>query len=123
MVHAAGGRVFLAHPLAVPGSMERLDQLLDWLQPQGLDGLEVFYKPYPQSVQQNLLDLADRRRLLASAGSDFHGWHHTDGASLGVQMPMVHWSRFLAALGLGQGLSHLSPLYDVFAFRRGTVGN
>jgi PAS domain S-box-containing protein len=75
-----------------------LDAALDWLIPQGLDGLEVFHKPYTETTRANLLALAEKRGLLAIAGSDFHGVHHTDGASLGVDMPIEHWERFISSL-------------------------
>lgn len=112
LIHEAGGRAFLAHPLAAPLTLERLEKLLDWLQPQGLDGLEVFHKPYSESTQRDLLEVAERRGLLVVAGSEFHGDHHSDGASPGVDMPVEHWSRFVAALRLGQEVSHFSSLHD-----------
>ena len=97
-MHDAGGLVFLAHPLAGIGSLENLHDLLEWLQPQGLDGMEVFHKPYPLQTQDSLLEMALRRRLLCTAGSDFHGINHSDGASPGVDMPLIHWKEILVAL-------------------------
>jgi len=101
LVHQAGGLVFLAHPLAALRTIERLEAVLDWLQPQGLDGLEAFHKPYSEDTQLLLLDLAARRRLLVVAGSDFHGPHHADGTNPGVDMPLEHWECFATALKLG----------------------
>ena len=101
LLHGAGGTVFLAHPLAGLNSIERLEEVLDWLQPEGLDGIEAFHKKYSQDTQQSLLAVAEHRGLLTVAGSDFHGVHHSDGGSPGVDMPLVHWRRFMAALGLG----------------------
>lgn len=98
LLHDAGGLVFLAHPLAGIGTPENLDRVLSWLQPEGLDGMEVFHKPYGQETQQALLEIALRRHLLCVAGSDFHGVHHSDGTSPGVDMPLVHWREFLTAL-------------------------
>ncbi|GEM_PF-6863602 len=102
MIHEAGGRAVLAHPLAALPTIERLVALLDRLQPEGLDGLEVFHKPYPSSTQGDLLAVAQRRGLLVVAGSDFHGPHHTYGASPGVDMPREHWERFARPIGLGR---------------------
>jgi 3',5'-nucleoside bisphosphate phosphatase len=101
LIHNAGGLAFLAHPLAGLGSVAKLDEVLTWMQPQGLDGLEVFHKQYSAEVQNDLLELAERRGLLAVAGSDFHGLHHSDGGSPGVDMPLIHWNRFVEAVGLG----------------------
>ena len=81
--------------------MAKLDEVLSWLQPQGLDGLEAFHKQYSAETQKALLDLAERRGLLTVAGSDFHGLHHSDGDDPGVDMPLIHWNRFVDAIGLG----------------------
>jgi 3',5'-nucleoside bisphosphate phosphatase len=102
LIHEAGGRAVLAHPLAALPTIERLVALLDRLQAEGLDGLEVFHKPYPTSTQGDLLAVARRRGLLVVAGSDFHGPHHTFGASPGVDMPREYWERFARPLGLGR---------------------
>ncbi len=102
LIHRAGGMAFLAHPLAGLGSVARLDEVLEWMQPQGLDGIEVFHKQYSAETQAALLELAERRGLLSIAGSDFHGLHHSDGDSPGVDMPLIHWSRFVDAIGIGE---------------------
>ncbi|HSL96795.1 MAG TPA: PHP domain-containing protein [Thermoleophilia bacterium] len=101
LIHGAGGLAFLAHPLAALLTVERLEDLLDRVQPLGLDGLEAFYKPCSVGEQSDLLAVAERRGLLAIAGSDFHGLHHAFGASPGVDMRREHWERFAARLGLG----------------------
>jgi predicted metal-dependent phosphoesterase TrpH len=100
LIHEAGGLALLAHPLAGLKTIERLEEFLDWLQPQGLDGIEAFYKLYFRSTQQQLLELAERRGLLTVGGSDFHGLHNNDGTSPGVEMPLEQLDRFVAALGL-----------------------
>ncbi len=100
MIHEAGGLAFLAHPLAALPSVSDLEALLDVLQAQGLDGMEVFYKPCPAPVQEKVLAVAVRRRLMAVAGSDYHGSHHAFGASPGVDLPREHWDRLAGRLGL-----------------------
>ncbi len=98
IVHEAGGLAFLAHPLSSLGSLEGVDAALEWLQPRGLDGIEVFHKPYSQGMQDDLRRLAERRGLLMSPGSDYHGLLHDDGAPPGLDMPLSEWRRFTAAL-------------------------
>jgi hypothetical protein len=102
LIHEAGGLVFLAHPLAGVGTVQRLEEMLEWLQPQGLDGLEAFHKQYPLVTQRDLLRVAEKRGLLTVAGSDFHGLNNSDGDSPGVDMPLIHWNRFLEALRVWQ---------------------
>ena len=101
LLHAAGGLVVLAHPLSGIGDIPDLEEVLSWLQPQGLDGLEAFHKPYPAETQRALLEVALRRELLTTGGSDFHGVHHSDGATPGVDMPLIHWEQFTKALSYG----------------------
>ncbi|MCL5734200.1 MAG: DUF294 nucleotidyltransferase-like domain-containing protein [Actinobacteria bacterium] len=99
LIHQARGIAVLAHPLSNLKTMEGLEKALDWLIPQGLDGLEVFFKSYDETARTDLLKLAERRGLLATGGSDFHGLHHSDGAaSPGVDMPTEHWDRFISSL-------------------------
>lgn len=98
LIHQAGGRAFLAHPLESLGSLEDIDAALDWLVPQGLDGLEALHKPYSEDTMARLTAMATERGLLVIAGSDFHGVHHTDGASPGVDMPTEYWEQFMSSL-------------------------
>lgn len=103
LLHEAGGLVCLAHPLAGIGTPGDLERVLSWLQPEGLDGIEVFHKPYDEQTQAALLEIALHRHLLCVAGSDFHGIHHSDGTNPGVDMPLIHWNEFLTALSYGGG--------------------
>ncbi len=119
LLHDAGGLAFLAHPLAGVGNVQNLERVLEWLQPEGLDGMEVFHKPYSSETQQSLLDMALRRHLLCIAGSDFHGIHHSDGSSPGVDMPLVHWKEFLAALDCGVTEGSPSRKVDRLAREKG----
>jgi predicted metal-dependent phosphoesterase TrpH len=112
LLHKAGGLVFLAHPLAGIGTLDKLDAVLEWLQPEGLDGLEAFHKLYSDETQTALLRLAERRGLLTVAGSDFHGLHHSDGASPGVDMPLIHWREFVTALQYGHQGPPSAPYLD-----------
>jgi predicted metal-dependent phosphoesterase TrpH len=99
LIHDAGGLAFLAHPIESLGTFEKLEQVLDLLQPEGLDGLEVFHKAYPERAREGLLAMAQRRGLLPTGGSDFHGLAHSDGAVVGVEMPVEHWAQMVRRVG------------------------
>jgi PAS domain S-box-containing protein len=97
-VHAAGGTVFLAHPLNGGPGAGALEEQLAALRATGLDGLEAHYKPYPREAQEALAALAERHGLLTSAGSDYHGPGMGGAAEPGTGMPRPSWERFRAAL-------------------------
>ena len=99
LIHDAGGKAFLAHPIESLRSFKRIEEALDLLQQENLDGIEVFHKSYPEGIRAALLALADRRGLVASGGSDFHGLNHSDGASLGVDVPIEQWARIVRLVG------------------------
>jgi len=99
LIHEAGGKAVLAHPLESLGSFRRIEEALDLLQPEGLDGIEVFHRSYPEGVRAALLALAVRRGLIPTGGSDFHGLHHSDGASLGVDVPVEQWMQIVRSVG------------------------
>lgn len=69
LVKAAGGVPVLAHPFS-PGGVEGV---LDRLVPAGLQGMEVDYGEYTESDRATLRQIASRRGLIATGGSDFHG--------------------------------------------------
>jgi predicted metal-dependent phosphoesterase TrpH len=98
VIHQAGGCVFLAHPLSGGLTFDRLEALVRRLQPQGLDGIEACYKPYSQGMLRDLLVIADKYRLMVSAGSDFHHPHAPNEQEPGIELPEPYWSRFLDAV-------------------------
>lgn len=69
LVRAAGGVTVLAHPFYLDG----LEHVLDRLVPAGLAGMEVDYGSYTLEERDILRDVAARRGLVATGGSDFHG--------------------------------------------------
>lgn len=72
LVHEAGGLVFLAHPYQY-----KFDDTEDFLnniyEQNNLDGVECFYTKFSAQQTQFLLDFANKRHLLISGGSDYHG--------------------------------------------------
>ncbi len=98
LIHEAGGRAFLAHPLVTEAEPERLRELLVALRGLGLDGIEAVYEPYAAAEQERLQRLADELGLLVSAGSDAHDRRLAGGRPLGVEMPTARWKRFRDAV-------------------------
>jgi hypothetical protein len=83
-IRQAGGVAVLAHP-AHSKAVNRVEEFVSY----GLQGLEVYYPKHSPDDVSALLDLCQRYNLLATGGSDFHGPHHGEGASLGsVNVPI-----------------------------------
>ncbi|MCU0607580.1 MAG: PHP domain-containing protein [Candidatus Edwardsbacteria bacterium] len=68
LVHDAGGLAFFAHP-----GIENADELIDGFVADGLDGLEVWHSKHTAAQARHYQELATRRGLLMSGGSDYHG--------------------------------------------------
>ena len=68
LIHDAGGLAFFAHP-----GIEGADDLIDGFAAAGLDGIEVWHAKHTASQAKHYHDLAVRKKLLVSGGSDFHG--------------------------------------------------
>jgi predicted metal-dependent phosphoesterase TrpH len=78
----AGGIPIWAHPLGGEGerqlSKEKFHAQLETLLSAGLQGLECFYSRYGKPEADFLMEQADRRGLLISGGSDYHGANKAD---------------------------------------------
>jgi ribonuclease III len=74
MIRDAGGLPVLAHPglLDFDGT-PGLESFVDLLAEAGLEGLEVFYTDHDPDQIRQYLDLARKKDLLVTGGSDFHG--------------------------------------------------
>jgi predicted metal-dependent phosphoesterase TrpH len=97
-VLAAGGAPVLAHPVlnaavmaGEPEPMQlalvALEPRLDALQAAGLRGLEVYYGGYAEALIRALEEVADRRGLIRTGGSDFHGGARVKADLGGVALP------------------------------------
>jgi predicted metal-dependent phosphoesterase TrpH len=95
LVHRAGGKAFLAHPL-LNGGLGAAEATVARLASAGLDGLEALYARYSAEEQGELVALAARHGLLVSAGSDFHD--EGSGPPPGVDVPEPHWRTLQSAL-------------------------
>ena len=73
LIHDAGGKVFLAHPLTISENYEIIEQVILTLKDSGLDGIEAVYSTYDKSTEKKLRSIAEINNLLISAGTDYHG--------------------------------------------------
>ena len=73
LIHDAGGKVFLAHPLTVSEDLTFLEEVIQELKDSGLDGIEAIYSDYNKSVEKELKEMAKNNNLMISAGTDYHG--------------------------------------------------
>jgi predicted metal-dependent phosphoesterase TrpH len=85
-IRAAGGIPVYAHPIG--GEREKridraeLEKRVDALVALGLMGIECYYSRYSAEDEATLLSVAEKRGLLLSGGSDYHGENKT--VKLGV---------------------------------------
>lgn len=67
-IHAAQGLAILAHPHLIQDA-----SLLNKLLNMPFDGIEVYYACFPMQRNRRFLEIAQRKKWLATGGSDFHG--------------------------------------------------
>jgi 3',5'-nucleoside bisphosphate phosphatase len=70
LIHSVGGIASIAHPYESEGLME----LLPGLVRNGLDAIECYYTNYGLDRREPLLDFIRANGLIASGGSDYHGF-------------------------------------------------
>ncbi len=73
LIHAAGGKAFLAHLHLTKFKGEELENYVIRLKNAGLDGIEGYYTEYDDDMQAEYQALAKKHKLLISGGTDFHG--------------------------------------------------
>jgi 3',5'-nucleoside bisphosphate phosphatase len=81
LIRDAGGVAVLAHPfwdLDEPRVVEEL------VMAGGFDGVECFYPTHTEEETRFLVELCDRRGLLATGSSDFHGPSHKTFSRFGA---------------------------------------
>jgi predicted metal-dependent phosphoesterase TrpH len=78
LVRTAGGVPVLAHPGRCAG-----ETLLGDLVRAGLEGVEAYYPTHNHELTRRWLEIAERRGLVVTGGSDFHGVAPDEPAVLG----------------------------------------
>ena len=70
----SGDNYFLINdPLLYKLSYNQIEELLDYLKPLGLKGLEAYHSSNNSYESGKLRAIADRHDLFVSGGTDFHG--------------------------------------------------
>ena len=105
VVHRAGGRAFLAHPLLLQPDLDELECLVADLKEKGLDGIEAIYEPFTEDERLRLCDMSKHLGLLVSAGTDAHDRKSQNQHSLGMDMPTELWKEFRDAVCSGNSPS------------------
>ena len=81
----------LAHPLTMNITFDEIERFADELAEAGLRGIEGYHGDWTLEEQEPLRDYADRKGLIASGGSDYHGDMRPDralpGGKSGVTVP------------------------------------
>lgn len=91
LIHESGGVAVAAHPLRLRNQSD-LAELIEL----GLDGIEVVHPTADEAGSRELLEVARERRLIATAGTDFHA--PVEGRPIGVPFPAREIERLRKAL-------------------------
>jgi hypothetical protein len=99
LVRAHGGVAVLAHPGFLDDDAV-VERILDAA--PGIRGIEVYHRYRSARKHLRYLEVARRRGLLVSGGSDFHGDANPKNAGLGEhRCPPADWKEFERLLGRG----------------------
>lgn len=83
MIHDAGGIVSLAHPAEYKLGNNDIECMIDSMIPEGLDAIECIHPSQDTTYSMMLMDIAVKKNLFQTGGSDFHGPIES-GSELGV---------------------------------------
>jgi predicted metal-dependent phosphoesterase TrpH len=76
VIHAAGGVAIWAHPFWDLDAPEAVEGAIARFAGFGVDGVEAFYVTHDERQTQLVADACERRGLLTTGSSDFHGPEH-----------------------------------------------
>ena len=84
-LRAAGAVSIWAHPFVNTSmSTAKCTRYVEEMQEYGLDGIEAYYPTFTQTNTENVLQIAKKKGLLVSGGTDFHGGDHHLGIHIGT---------------------------------------
>lgn len=94
-IHRAGGQAFLAHAGRYKDKMP-VEEYIDDMIAEGLDGLEVFYPDHTEEIRKFLLGKVKEHGIKASGGSDDHhaekeGIQYQTGRVAVPDIPETRW--------------------------------
>lgn len=78
LITKAGGIPILAHPMLYKLGYRQIEELIQYLIPLGLKGIEAYHSSNNISQSDKLRSLALKYHLVVSGGSDFHGANKPD---------------------------------------------
>lgn len=78
LITAAGGIPVLAHPMLYNLGYAQVEELIQYLIPLGLKGIEAYHSSNNISQSDKLRSMALKYNLVVSGGSDFHGANKPD---------------------------------------------
>ncbi|MDC7241084.1 MAG: phosphatase, partial [Spirochaetales bacterium] len=78
LIHQAGGKAVVAHPLSLYLSWGKLPEYLNAWKELGLDGIEALHSGANKNQMARFVKLAEETGLLITGGSDFHGSNRKD---------------------------------------------
>ncbi len=93
-VHDAGGLTVLAHPLKSEPDFAKLAVIVNELCESGLDGIESIHAFDSEEERKILVDLAHKKGLVMSAGTD----SHARDAEIGIEVEIGQWKAFRDAI-------------------------
>jgi hypothetical protein len=92
LIRRFGGLAVLAHPGFLEDAVQ-VERVLD--SAPVIRGIEVYHRYRSSTKHRIYLEMARRRNLLVTGGSDFHGDRNPRNAALGSMIyPSVHWKDF-----------------------------
>lgn len=78
LIVKAGGIPILAHPMLYKFGYQEIEEMIQYLIPLGLKGIEAYHSSNNISQSDKLRSLALKYHLVVSGGSDFHGANKPD---------------------------------------------
>lgn len=93
----SGAKMSLAHPHTLR-SPQLVDEMFVQYRSAGLEGIEAYYGRYGAQERGLWLNVAKRRELVVTGGSDFHGAAVPEVRQPGIELPDRHAERLQAWL-------------------------